>query len=147
MPSIVKGSSGLGTTRPSIFFRKIKGGLKIPRYMNTYRLESFSPFKVEVVDKILKDVMISSLDNIKYHPVVCLQICKDMSAKVCDLLFKKSYDRYKYTVIMTIVQKRRQGVDTKMACLWDANRDNYCTHVLESAEFIALGLVIATYYE
>ncbi|KAI4499310.1 hypothetical protein M0802_005570 [Mischocyttarus mexicanus] len=147
MPSMLRGLSGLGAIRHSIFFRTLKSGLKVPKYQNTYRLESFIPFKVEVVDKILKDVMISSLNDIKYHPIVCLQICKDMSAKVRDLLFKKSYDRYKYTVIMTIIQKLGQSVDTNMACLWDPKRDNYCTYVLETTEFIALGLVIATYYE
>lgn len=48
---------------------------------------------------------------------------------------------------MTIIQKLGQHVEINMACLWDLERDNYSTYVLETSEFIALGLVIATYYE
>ncbi|XP_047368921.1 dynein light chain Tctex-type 5-like [Vespa velutina] len=136
-----------GILRTSMIFRTLKGGLKIPKYQNTYRLESFVPLKIEVVDKILKDVMSSSLQDMRYNPIVCLQICKDMSAKVRDKIFKKSYDRYKYSVVMTIIQKLGQHVEINMACLWDLERDNYSTYVLETTEFIALGLVIATYYE
>ncbi|XP_043683391.1 dynein light chain Tctex-type 5-like [Vespula pensylvanica] len=133
--------------RPSILFRTLKGGIKIPRYQNTYRLESFFPVKVEVVDKILQDVMSSTLQDIRYNPIICLEICKDMSQKVRDIIFKKSYDRYKYTVVMTIIQKLGQHVEINMACLWDLQRDNYSTYVVETSEFIALGLVIFTYYE
>ncbi|KAF7411372.1 dynein light chain Tctex-type 5-like [Vespula maculifrons] len=133
--------------RPSILFRTLKGGIKIPRYQNTYRLESFFPVKVEVVDKILQDVMSSTLQDIRYNPIICLEICKDMSQKVRDIIFKKSYDRYKYTVVMTIIQKLGQHMEINMACLWDLQRDNYSTYVVETSEFIALGLVIFTYYE
>ncbi|KAF7417643.1 hypothetical protein HZH68_000296 [Vespula germanica] len=133
--------------RPSILFRTLKGGIKIPRYQNTYRLESFFPVKIEVVDKILQDVMSSTLQDIRYNPIICLEICKDMSQKVRDIIFKKSYDRYKYTVVMTIIQKLGQHMEINMACLWDLQRDNYSTYVVETSEFIALGLVIFTYYE
>ncbi|KAL2740825.1 dynein light chain Tctex-type 5-like [Vespula squamosa] len=140
-------SSVMRLGRTSMLFKTLKGGFKIPKYQNTYRLESFSPLKIDAVDKILKDVMSSSLQDIRYNPVICLQICKDMSEKVRDKISKKYFDRYKYTVVMTIVQKLGQHVEINMACLWDLQRDNYSTYVVESTDFIALGLVIVTYYE
>ncbi|KAK2576219.1 hypothetical protein KPH14_005588 [Odynerus spinipes] len=146
MHSVMRGLS-FGLIRPSMMFRILKGGFKVPRYQNTYRLESFKPFKVDIVDKILKDVMYSFLIGLKYHPIVCLQVCKNMSAEVRDRIFKKSYDRYKYTVVMTIIQNLGQSADVSMACLWDAERDSYSTYVVKTNEFIALGLVIGTYYE
>ncbi|XP_019700674.1 tctex1 domain-containing protein 1-B-like [Harpegnathos saltator] len=133
--------------RRSMFFRIGKAGFKIPRYQNTYQLEPIKKFNAELVDKILINVMRSYLIGIKYHPQICIQICQKMSAEVRDQIYRKFYDRYKVVVIMSIVQKLGQGVRIDFSKLWDIERDTYSTHVIETQEFSAIGLVVGLYYE
>lgn len=55
--------------------------------------------------------------------------------------------RYKVVVVMSIVQKLGQGVRIDFSKLWDTERDTYSTHVVETPEFSAMGLVVGLYYE
>lgn len=48
---------------------------------------------------------------------------------------------------MSIVQKLGQNVQTGFGKLWDVQKDTYSTHVIETPEFIAMGLVVGLYYE
>ncbi|XP_071650117.1 dynein light chain Tctex-type 5-like [Temnothorax longispinosus] len=143
----VSSPSLVGIPKSSMLFRIDKGGFKIPRYQNTYRLEAYKPFKCEIVDIILIDVMRDYLVGLKYQPQVCMQICQRMSEEVRDKIFRKYYDRYKVVVIMSIVQKLGQSVRMDFGKLWDVQRDACSTHVVETAEFVATGLVVGTYYE
>ncbi|XP_072763643.1 dynein light chain Tctex-type 5-like [Anoplolepis gracilipes] len=131
----------------SLSFRIAKGGFKIPKYQNTYRLEPYKFFKCETVDLILIDVMQNYLTGLKYHPEICMRICQKMSAEVRDKIGRKYYDRYKVVIIMSIVQKFGQDVNIGFSKLWDVQTDTYSTHVIETPEFAAMGLVVATYYE
>ncbi|XP_032674654.1 uncharacterized protein LOC116845723 [Odontomachus brunneus] len=133
--------------RRSVLFRTGKGGFKIPRYQNTYQLEPIRKFNGELVDKILINVMKNYLIGVKYHPEICMQICQKMSAEVRDQIYRKSYDRYKVIVVMSIVQKLGQGVRIDFSKLWDIERDTYSTYVIETPEFSAMGLVVGLYYE
>ncbi|XP_018403654.1 PREDICTED: tctex1 domain-containing protein 1-like [Cyphomyrmex costatus] len=136
-----------GIPKSGLFFRTDKSGFKIPKYQNTYRLEAYKPFNSEVVDKILIDVMQDYLIGLKYQSQVCMQICQRMSKEVRDKICRELYDRYKVVVIMSIVQKLGQNVQISFGKLWDVQRDTYSTHVIETAEFAAMGLVVGTYYE
>ncbi|KAL6424606.1 hypothetical protein ACFW04_009948 [Cataglyphis niger] len=118
-----------------------------PRYQNTYRLEPYKAFKCEIVDQILMDVMQHYLTDMKYQPQTCMQMCEKISAETRDRIYRKYYDRYKVVIIITIVQKLGQDVYISFGKLWDIQRDNYSTHVVETPEFAAMGLVVGTYYE
>ncbi|XP_029168989.1 tctex1 domain-containing protein 1-like [Nylanderia fulva] len=136
-----------GLYKGSLSFRTGKGGFKIPRYQNTYRLQPYKPFKCETVDLILIDVMRNYLTGLKYEPQVCTRICQKMSAEVRDRIYRKYYDRFKVVIIMTIVQKLGQDVHVGFGKLWDVQKDTYSTHVIETPDFAAMGLVVGTYYE
>lgn len=55
--------------------------------------------------------------------------------------------RYKVVIVMSIVQKLGQDVHIGFGKLWDVQKDTYSTHVIETPEFAAMGLVVGTYYE
>ncbi|XP_020284338.1 tctex1 domain-containing protein 1-like [Pseudomyrmex gracilis] len=131
----------------SLIRKAIKLKIKIPKYQNTYRLESFNPFQCEVVDKILREVMQNYLSGLKYHPQVCLNTCQKISNEVRDKICRKNYDRYKIVVIISIVQKLGQNVQINFGKLWDIHRDTYSTHVIETQDLAAMGLVVGIYYE
>ncbi|XP_039312791.1 tctex1 domain-containing protein 1-like [Solenopsis invicta] len=122
-------------------------GSQIRKYQNTYRLDAHKPFKCEVVDTILINVMQDYLTGLKYHPQACMKICRKMSEEVRDKIMKKFYDRYKIVVVMSIVQKLGQSVQMSFSKLWDVQRDTYSSYVIETPEFAAMGLVVGTYYE
>ncbi|XP_018373176.1 PREDICTED: tctex1 domain-containing protein 1-like [Trachymyrmex cornetzi] len=136
-----------GIPKSSLYFRIDKSGFKTPRYQNTYRLEACKPFKSEIVDTILIDVMQDYLVGLKYQSQVCMRICQRMSEEVRDKICREFYDRYKVVVIMSIIQKLGQNVQINFGKLWDVQRDTYSTHIVETVEFAAMGLVVGTYYE
>ncbi|XP_034936248.1 tctex1 domain-containing protein 1-like [Chelonus insularis] len=147
-PRLSSVMSLLGTYRGSVAFRIGKSGFKVPRYQNTYQMESSNPFTHVIVDKILKDVMDTYLTNIKkYGPAVCLKICQDMATEIRKQIFKKDFTRYKYIVSMSIIEKLHQGVDIALGFLWDTQRDTYSQYVFENAQFYAIGIVAGVYYE
>ncbi|EGI64443.1 hypothetical protein G5I_07111 [Acromyrmex echinatior] len=84
---------GVPKSVQSLYFRINKSGIKIPKYENTYRLEPCKPFKSEIVDMILIDVMQDYLIGLKYQSQVCMQICQKMSEEVREKICREFYDR------------------------------------------------------
>lgn len=68
---------------------------QIPKYQNTYRLEPFRAFNVEVVDKIVANQMESKLTNVtSYNPAEAIKLCKEISMDVLRAIDKRDYDRW-----------------------------------------------------
>ncbi|CAL7937155.1 unnamed protein product [Xylocopa violacea] len=131
-----------------MFFHKRGDRLKIPKYQNTYRLESFRPFDVEVVDKLVKDTMERKLSPVTtYHPNQMSKLCFEIGSDLQRVLCKKDYDRYKLVVQVTIVQRFDQSVHAGVQCLWDVERDNCSYYVFENNHIYAWCCVFGMYYE
>ncbi|XP_063990602.1 dynein light chain Tctex-type protein 2 [Diachasmimorpha longicaudata] len=138
----------VGLPRASIAFKTGKGGFKVPRYQNTYQLESPNPFKAPAVDKILENVTKTALKDVKvYDSKVCMKLCQDMAMEIRKQIFKKDFMRYKYIVTATIIQKSGQGIHTGLGFIWDAEKDNYSTYVHETLEYYAIVIVAGVYYD
>ncbi|KAK0082251.1 hypothetical protein PV325_010789 [Microctonus aethiopoides] len=133
--------------RGSVAFRTGKSGFKVPRYQNTYQLHSSNPFSHIVVDKIVVNVMTEYLTDIKYNPIVCLKLCQNMAMEIRKQIYKKDFNRYKYAVMMTIIEKTGQGINSELGFLWDAERDSYSKYIFETRQFYAIGIVAGVYYE
>ncbi|XP_046751137.1 dynein light chain Tctex-type 5-like [Diprion similis] len=131
----------------SATYRSVKGGFKIPRYQNSYRLYAHNPWKQEVVDKVLEEVMTTTLTGMKYNPEVCMKLCQDMTAEIRNRIYRKDYDRYKFIVQVTIVEKTGQSLQVANGRLWDIERDNHSTFTFESSQMYAVGIVVGVYYE
>ncbi|XP_046491020.1 dynein light chain Tctex-type 5-like [Neodiprion pinetum] len=149
----------------SATYRSAKGGFKIPRYQNSYRLDAHNPWKQEVVDKVLEDVMTTTLTGMKYNPEVCMKLCQDMTAEIRNRIYRKDYDRrdiatwharklftssrfrYKFIVQVTIVEKTGQSLQVANGRLWDIERDNHSSFTFESSQMYAVGIVVGVYYE
>ncbi|OAD57653.1 Tctex1 domain-containing protein 1, partial [Eufriesea mexicana] len=121
---------------------------EIPKYQNTYRLESFHPFHIEVVDQIVKETMESKLSPVtSYHPNHMAKLCFEIGSDLQNVLCKKDFDRYKLVVQVSIVQRLDQSVHSGFQCLWDVERDNYSYHVFENNHIYAWCCVFGMYYE
>lgn len=67
---------------------------QVPKYQNTYRLESFNPFNIEVVDNMVRDTMESKLSTVtSYHPNTMAKLCCEIDNELQNALLKKDYDR------------------------------------------------------
>lgn len=74
--------------------RSIDRTMQVPRYQNTYRLSSFNPFDVEVVDKLVMETMESKLSPVTaYHPNHMAKLCLEIGSDLQNALCKKDYDR------------------------------------------------------
>ncbi|XP_060817383.1 dynein light chain Tctex-type protein 2B-like [Bombus pascuorum] len=121
---------------------------EVPRYQNTYRLSSFNPFDVEVVDKLVMETMESKLSPVTaYHPNHMAKLCLEIGSDLQNALCKKDYDRYKLVTQVTIVQRLDQSVHAAFQSLWDAERDNYSYYVFENNHIYAWCCVFGLYYE
>ncbi|XP_017876750.1 tctex1 domain-containing protein 2-like [Ceratina calcarata] len=139
--------SGLSSGSRMFFYRRADR-LKIPKYQNTYRLESFRKFDVEVIDMMVENVMVRKLSPVTaYHPNQMSRLCSDIGSDLQTALCRKDYDRYKLVVQVTIVQRFDQGIHSGAQCLWDVERDNYSYYLFENNHIYAWCCVFGMYYE
>ncbi|XP_015608075.1 tctex1 domain-containing protein 1-A isoform X2 [Cephus cinctus] len=117
------------------------------RYQNTYRLESYNPFKIEPVDKIVEMVMTNHLEDAVYDATEAPKICSEISSEIRKRILKLEFDRYKIVVIVTLIEKSSQSLESSMGFIWDVQRDNYSTYTLETQTFYAYCCVFGVYYE
>ncbi|XP_078049789.1 dynein light chain Tctex-type protein 2B [Augochlora pura] len=140
--------SMVGSFGSRMFFHKRGDRLKIPKYQNTYRLESFNSFNAEVVDELVMDVMSSRLETVAaYHPIHAAKLCQEIGSELMKAVSKKDYDRYKIVAQVTIVQRLDQSIHASFQCLWDVDRDNYSYYVYENDHIHAFCCVFGLYYE
>ncbi|CAL7933070.1 unnamed protein product [Xylocopa violacea] len=120
---------------------------EVLKYQNVYRLSAYNPFKVDPVDKIVKTTMITNLEDISYDAENCQKICESIATDIREKIKKLNFDRYKIVVVVTIIEKASQSVQSSMGFLWDATRDNYSTFSYEARTFHAYCCVLGLYYE
>ncbi|XP_076237787.1 dynein light chain Tctex-type protein 2B [Calliopsis andreniformis] len=140
--------SVLGSLGSRVFFYRRGDRLKIPKYQNTYRLESFRSFKAEVVDEIVENLMTKKLSTVtSYHPNEMSKMCLEIGSDLQKAISKKDYDRYKIVAQVTIIQRLDQSIHSSFQCLWDLDRDNYSYYVFENNHIYAWCCVFGMYYE
>ncbi|XP_011494347.1 PREDICTED: tctex1 domain-containing protein 1-like [Ceratosolen solmsi marchali] len=120
---------------------------QLVRYQHNYRLESKNVFKLERVEKLVKTIMNDNLESFSYDSSQCIKMCFDTAAKIRQKIHALKFDRYKFVIIFSIVEKNSQSMYAAMGFLWDYQRDNYITHVFEGRTFSAYCCVFALYYE
>ncbi|GAB1868558.1 Tctex1 domain-containing protein [Camponotus japonicus] len=118
-----------------------------PKYQNTYRMEPPNPFKIDLVDKIVKTVMNNRLDELTYDDTVVEKLCSDIASEIRRRVKKLNFDRHKIIVTVTIIEKTSQSIETTLGFLWDSEKDNYSLFSLEGRTFYAQCCVLGVYYE
>ncbi|XP_076676825.1 dynein light chain Tctex-type 5 [Andrena cerasifolii] len=140
--------SMLGSIGSRVFFHRRGDRLKIPKYQNTYRLESFRGFDAQQVDKIVENVMENKLSTVtSYHPKESAKLCTEIGSDLQRAISKKDYDRYKIVAQVSIIQRLDQSIHGSFQCLWDVERDNYSYYVFENNHIYAWCCVYGIYYE
>ncbi|KAL6260332.1 hypothetical protein P5V15_007863 [Pogonomyrmex californicus] len=118
-----------------------------PKYQNNYRMDPQNPFKIDLVDKIVKSVMNNRLDEFAYDDAEIAKLCGDIAAEIRRRVKKLNFDRYKIVVTITIIEKSSQSIETTLGFLWDSERDKYSAFSFEGRTFHAQCSVFGIYYE
>ncbi|XP_011308497.1 tctex1 domain-containing protein 1-like isoform X2 [Fopius arisanus] len=118
-----------------------------PIYQNTYQLRARNPFRADPVDEIVRNVMQMRLGEMTYDPEIAAKLCAHIAKEIRKKLMKLEFDRCKIIVLVTMIEKASQAINTKMGFVWDVERDNYSTYNFETSSFYAHCLVIGAYYE
>ncbi|XP_063995089.1 dynein light chain Tctex-type protein 2-like isoform X1 [Diachasmimorpha longicaudata] len=121
--------------------------VKTPTYQNSYQLKARNPFRTDPVDEIVKNIMQIRLEDITYDAEVAPKLCAHVAKEIRKKILKLEFDRCRIIVLVTMIEKASQAVNTKMGFVWDVERDNYATYNFETASFYAHCLVIGAYYE
>uniref|UniRef100_A0A1B6DBX8 Dynein light chain n=1 Tax=Clastoptera arizonana TaxID=38151 RepID=A0A1B6DBX8_9HEMI len=124
-----------------------KNKIEAPTFMNTYCLESKKPFDVEIVEKLLKEVLTRQFDGAVYEPATVMDTCVAVSEEIKSRLTKFDFERYKIVCLVSIIENQMQSVETKVQCLWDSERDRYATFTLKNNHIISMATVFGIYYE
>lgn len=85
--------------------------------------------------------------NESFYRIYFQSLCFLFNCNCYNILYCSFFHRYKVVVVISIVQKLGQDVQIDFGKLWDIERDTYSTHVIETPEFAAMGLVVGAYYE
>ncbi|CAH1712886.1 dynein light chain Tctex-type 5-like [Aphis gossypii] len=118
------------------------------KYENTYRMESKKPFDERLAKVVLKTEIENHFnDETKYDPNKAIQTCSDISLNVKNKIREMEFDRYKIVCIVGIVEKRSQGVISKVKFLRDITKDKYVKTKFENNNLVATIVVGALYFE
>ena len=63
------------------------------KYQNSYRMQPQNPFKIDLVEKIVKSVMNNRLDEIAYDNAEAIKLCGDIAAEIRRRVKKLNFDR------------------------------------------------------
>ncbi|KAF5271287.1 hypothetical protein FQR65_LT05302 [Abscondita terminalis] len=120
---------------------------KIPRYMNSYKMNSDFPFVVEKVEIILNEVLAETLADLTYDSGNCSKQAKAASGTIRARVKEESYDRYKIVALVTIGEKRYHDQCCVVRFLWDADRDKYAISVQDNVHVFGVAMCFGLYYE
>ncbi|XP_030387668.1 tctex1 domain-containing protein 1 [Scaptodrosophila lebanonensis] len=118
------------------------------RYMPNYRLEPKNPLKKEWLEIAMKDVMNKNYHNeYMFHPKHSLHLAAQVSEEIKNRIKLMNYDRYRYIVLVTVGENLMQGLYAMVNFLWDAEKDGFVSHTIETPRFFALCTVYYIYYD
>ncbi|KAJ9580104.1 hypothetical protein L9F63_004246, partial [Diploptera punctata] len=121
--------------------------LKVPRHMNSYRLDPKNPFKPDRVRQVIKTILEKELHDLQYDPVKCGKQCMILSNDIRNKIKLLGFDRHKLICTVDIGEKSNQSVFTGVKFLWDPERDNFSFYSYENTYIFALATVYGIYYE
>ncbi|XP_029930590.1 dynein light chain Tctex-type 5 [Myripristis murdjan] len=114
---------------------------------STYQLGPYKRVPFLAVQDILKDVLVSYLQEEKYDVERCRLLAKTIpeviKARVKDLMIP----RFKIIVLLYIGQLCDQSMIIGSRCLWDATNDTFASHSFKNSSLFAVANVYTVYFE
>ena len=113
----------------------------------SYRMEPHRKFNPEKVEEVIKETVDSRMNDFKYHPKFCANMCKALSDEIKEKVKRLRYDRYKIVVVVHIGEKSNQSAVISSRCAWDEKLDDYATYTMETPSLFCTTCVYGIYME
>ncbi|XP_072942766.1 dynein light chain Tctex-type 5-like [Epargyreus clarus] len=128
--------------------RRLSSKQKMVRtYQPTFQLNPRKRFNVEDVEKILKRLVDSELQEVEYSEKLIPDLCLSLTENIRTAIKEENYDRYRIIVAVTIGQRRQQSVHMFHSFLWDHERDGFASHNFENCHIYANVVVYGVYLD
>jgi len=124
-----------------------KGPHQKVSYENTYQMTPPQAFRPEAVKAIITECLHNKLEGRIYEPINMGLMCKTLSQDIKQRVKELNFERYKIICLVSIGEKKDQGVRFGSRCVWDHERDSYAAASYENPNLYAVGTVYAVYYE
>lgn len=110
---------------------------------NKHPLEPVDVFDITKVNTIIREelVKIKNLPSVNQN-IICADIANDIKRRVKML----KYNRYKYIVMVTMGEKKNQGMNISSCFSWDEKHDTYASQTLEIDDCFVVAVVYALYH-
>ncbi|KAL0869794.1 hypothetical protein ABMA27_006016 [Loxostege sticticalis] len=133
--------------RLSGFGRETTTKKLVRTYQPTYQLNPRKRFSEEKVQKILKDIVDTELAEAEYSEKTVPELTLNLAETVKNAIKEENFNRYRIIVVVTIGQRRQQGVQMFHSFLWDHERDMFVCTNYENPHIFANVVVYGVYLD
>ncbi|XP_055380073.1 dynein light chain Tctex-type 5 [Condylostylus longicornis] len=106
-------------------------------------------FTMEYVHKIIGEIIEERLSwdrfNRVYDPWKSAQLAESLAVEIRDRVKTLNYRKYRIVCLLSVVEKKNQGLDYKMKFLVDEKMDNFTTYIHERATYNIVATVFLVY--
>ncbi len=122
---------------------------KVPglRLQPNYRIEPKAKFDSERVTRIIQETVFRRMANYTYNSKLASQTMKTLAEELKAKVKEQGFDRYKVVSVVSLVEKKGQGVMESSRCVWDPRWDTYAQFVHETPNIICIAMVFGVFRE
>ncbi|XP_075981381.1 dynein light chain Tctex-type 5-B-like isoform X2 [Anticarsia gemmatalis] len=124
-----------------------KPAKQVRTYQPTYQLNARRRFDAEKIQKVLKRIVDEELAEIEYSEKVIPELTLNLCENIRNTVKEENYDRCRIIVIVSIGQRRQQGVHVFHTFLWDHERDAFASYNYENPHLFANIVVYGVYFD
>uniref|UniRef100_A0A182YIF7 Dynein light chain n=1 Tax=Anopheles stephensi TaxID=30069 RepID=A0A182YIF7_ANOST len=119
----------------------------VPRFQNTYRLDSRNPFRREAMRSLMDHFLKSYLDEYKYVPKRAKRLAENLSEELRNQFKLCHFERYRIVALVTVGDKKMQDFRCVARALWDPEKDDCLSCTYEAPAFFVVASVWVVYFE
>ncbi|KAL4715023.1 hypothetical protein ACJJTC_003174 [Scirpophaga incertulas] len=138
----------ISNSRSSDSERRLSNRVKSTRiYQPTYQLNPRRRFSSDKITKLIQRILNLELSEVEYSEKTIPELTLNLAENIRNTIKEENYDRCRLIVVVTIGQRRQQGVHSFHSFLWDHERDGFAVATFENPHLFANVVVYAVYLD
>lgn len=127
------------------------GGMKpVTRMANTYRMapRPEEKFNASTAQRIMSCTLQSYLEGERYDKNLSISLSKTLADVIKERMKDQGFSqRYKFVCLVTMGEKKDQGMAVCSRCVWNTDTDNYASSSFTKGDLFAVATLYALYFE
>ena len=122
----------------------------LTKLANTYRMapRPEEKFNSSTAKRIMSGVLQSYLEGERYDKNLCTSLAKNLADVMKERMKDQGFScRYKYVCVVTMGEKKEQGMAVCSRCVWNTDTDNYASASFSKGNLFAVATLYALYFE